>query len=140
MIGGLVGVGGLRGREAVLGLRVPAGDDESVALVVVKRSSVAFSDQIGGGVLEEWHGVACGVGFTFYLDEHRVAKGLRLNDRAAVLSARLGEVDRGWLAGLRGDLLVLGCDEGRDDADVPAVLVDAAWRSGLTPAGAGVWL
>jgi hypothetical protein len=55
-----------------------------------------------------------------------VAKGLPGNDRAAVLLARLGEVDRQRLAGLRGDALVVGIDVRGGDCDVPAgVLVVA---------------
>ena len=60
-----------------------------------------------------------------------MAKGLRGNDRAAVLSARLGHVTRAWLADLRGDVLVLGCDGRLEDVSVPLFVVDAAVRSGL---------
>jgi hypothetical protein len=79
-----------------------------------------------------------GGGYTFYLDEHRVAKGLPPNGRAAVLAARLGHVNRAWLADLRGDVLVLGCDGRLDDVSVPRSVVEAAARSGLVvqPVGA----
>jgi hypothetical protein len=40
-------------------------------------------------------------------------------------------VDRAWLADLRGDALVLGCDRRLDDTDVPGVVVAAACRAGL---------
>lgn len=78
------------------------------------------------------------VGYTFYLDEYRVEKGLAANERAAVLSARLGHATRAWLADLRGDVLVLGCDGRMDDADVPWLVVDAALRSGLAVEGVRV--
>jgi hypothetical protein len=66
------------------------------------------------------------------VDEHRVAKGLPRNERAAVLAARLGQVDRSVLADLLGDVLVLGCDGRLDDVNVSGCVVKAAARSGLT--------
>ncbi|HET9658299.1 MAG TPA: hypothetical protein VFP72_23305 [Kineosporiaceae bacterium] len=72
-----------------------------------------------------------GFGYVFYVDTHRVAKGLPGNDRATALSARLGHVTRAWLADLRGDVLVLGCDRHLDDMSVPRFVVDAAIRAGL---------
>jgi hypothetical protein len=86
----------------VLVLRVPADDRAPLGLVRVTSSLVAFSDVIGGG----------------FLDEHRVPKGLRGNQRSAVLAARLGHVNRRWLADLRGDALIVG-------------VIDAARQSGL---------
>jgi hypothetical protein len=95
-------------------------------------TAVTLSDAIGGDLLEEGlYGEIDGAAYSVYLDEGRVAKGLPPNERAAVLSARLGKVDRQWLANLRGDALFLGCDELLDDTDVPPALVDAARRSGL---------
>ena len=72
-----------------------------------------------------------GSGYAFCLDRHRVARALPGNERAAVLAARLGHVTRTWLAGLRGDVLVLGCDEQGQHVSVPRPVVDAATRSGL---------
>jgi hypothetical protein len=67
------------------------------------------------------------------LDEHRTPKGLRGNQRAAVLAARLGHVNRAWLADLRGDALIVGCGRGWADTDVPGGVIDAAAQSGLLP-------
>jgi hypothetical protein len=116
----------------VLGLVIPADRGEPVTLAVLGLTASRLSDAIGGGLLEDALCAVCdGSGYTFYLDEQRVAKGLPRNERAAVLSARLGHVGRAWLAGLCGDVLVLGCDERLDDADVPPSVVDAATRCGL---------
>jgi hypothetical protein len=102
----------------VLALRVPADLSEPVSLVAVELAEGALSEEIGGGPLDNSIlGEVGGVGFTIYVQ--RVAKGLPGNERAAVLSARLGEVDRAWLAELRGVALVLGCDRRFDDTDVP---------------------
>jgi hypothetical protein len=46
------------------------------------------------------------------------------------LAARLGQVDRAWLADLRGDAPVLGCDRRFDDTDVPEAVVAARGRAG----------
>jgi hypothetical protein len=117
------------------GLRVPADTAEPVAVVSVERSAVALSDLIGGGLLHESYGVVDGAEYAIYTDEERVAKGLPGNGRAAALSARLGRADQGWLDGLRGDVLILGCNDRRDDADVPDAVVAAARQAGLLPHG-----
>jgi hypothetical protein len=125
-------------RGSVLGLRIPADPGESVTLAVLPLTASALSDAIGGGLLENaLTSESGGSGFTFYVDELRVAKGLRLNDRAAVLAARLGQVTRAWLADLRGDVLVLGCDGRLEDVSVPRFVVQAAQRSGLMVQGTG---
>ena len=140
---GLTGAGGREseraGRRSVLGLRIPADAGCSVSLTTLRLTASALSDAIGGGLLEDaLVGDVGGWGYTIYLDEHRVAKGLPRNGRAAVLAARLGHVNRAWLADLRGDVLVLGCDGRLDDVSVPGCVVEAADRSGLTvqPVGA----
>jgi hypothetical protein len=120
------------GRRSVLGLRIPADAEGAVSLVVLRLTASELSDAIGGGLLEDaLVGDVGGWGYTIYLDEHRVAKGLAPNGRAAVLAARLGHVNRAWLADLRGDVLVLGCDERLDDVSVPGCVVEAAALSGL---------
>jgi hypothetical protein len=117
---------------SVLGLRIPADGARRVTLRVLRLSASELSDAVGGGLPEDTPMCdADGAGYTFYLDGHRVAKGLRLNDRAAVLSARLGHVSRAWLADLRGDVLVLGADGHLEDVAVPRVVLEAAARSGL---------
>jgi hypothetical protein len=131
---------GRAGCGSVLGLRIPADAESPLALAVLRLTASALSDAIGGGLLEDaLTAEGDGAGYTFYLDEHRVAKGLRPNGRAAVLAARLGHVNRAWLADLRGDVLVLGCDGRLDDVGVPRIVMEAAARSGLVvePVGAG---
>jgi hypothetical protein len=126
------GGAGRVGCRSVLGLRIPADVGRPLALVVLPLSASALSDAIGGGLLEDALTAEGGDGgYTFYVDEHRVARGLRPNDRAAVLAARLGQVNRAWLADLRGDVLVLGADGRLEDVSVPLLVVEAAVRSGL---------
>lgn len=124
-----------RGPGSVLGLRLPADPALPVSLAVLRLTAAELSAAIGGGLLEDaLYAEHAGVGYIVYLDERRAAKGLPGNDRAAVLSARLGQHGRTWLAGLRGDALFLGCDDRLDDVSVPRVVVEAAVRCGLVPA------
>jgi hypothetical protein len=128
----------------VLVLRVPADDRMPVGLVRVAASAVTFSDAIGGGFLDEaLDARADGREYVVLLDERRVPKGLPSNQRAAVLAARLGHVNRQWLADLRGDALIVGVGRSGSDADVPDGVIDAAARSGLLPKydrpGSSVW-
>lgn len=132
------GVTGRGELGSVLGLRIPADAGRPVVLSALRLSASVLSEAIGGGLLEDaLVGEVGGSGYTFYLDERRVAKGLPGNERAAVLTARLGHVNRSWLADLRGDVLVLGCDGHLDDVSVPRFVVDAAVRSGLLVQGVG---
>jgi hypothetical protein len=95
--------------------------------------AAALSDAIGGGLLDEaLHGTYLTDEFTVYLNDHRLIAPLPANDRAATLSARMGYTDRRWLAGLRGDALLLGRGN-HDDEDVPASIVNAARAAGLLP-------
>ena len=101
-------------------------------LTMLRPTVPALSEALGGGLpTEALTGRVDGSGYTFYLDRHRVTRALPGNQRAAVLAARLGHDTRTWLADLRGDVLVLGCDERRQDTSVPRPVVDAATRSGL---------
>jgi hypothetical protein len=126
------GGAGRVGCRSVLGLRIPVDVGRPLALVVLPLSASALSDAIGGGLLEDALTAEGGDGgYTFYVDEFRVAKGLHPNDRAAVLAVRLGQVNRAWLADLRGDVLVLGADGWLEDVSVPLLVVEAAVRSGL---------
>lgn len=121
-----------RVRGPVLVLHLPADDREPVGLERLAASAVAFSDAIGGGFLDDaLEGVADGHSYVVVLDEHRVTKGLPGNQRAAVLAARLGHLNRRWLADLRGDVLIVGLGRGGTDTDVPDGVIDAAARSGL---------
>lgn len=120
-------------RSRVLVLRVPA--DERIPLTVVRlaASAATFSDAVGGGSLDEaLDGTVNGQSYVILMDEHRVPKGLPGNQRAAVLAARLGHVNRAWLADLRGDALIIGSGLGGTDTDVPDGVIEAAARSELT--------
>jgi hypothetical protein len=75
------------GSGPVLGLRIPADEGRPVALAVLRLTVSELSDAIGGGLLEDaLFGDVDGAGCAFLLDEHRTAKGLPRNDRAAVLT------------------------------------------------------
>lgn len=114
----------------VLGLLVPAELEQSVHVVLVPRSSVGFSDAIGGGLLDDTLTGACEGGrFGVYLDLDREAKTLAANNRAAVLLVRLGHLERAVLAGLRGDALIVGIDTRGGDRDVPAGVLVAACQA-----------
>lgn len=113
-------------------LHIPADPGRLIAVKVVRLTAVDLSDAIGGGFLDDAvSGMYEGDGFTFYVDEHRVAKGLPANERAAALAVQLGQEGHELLADLRGDVLVLGCDERLDDVSVPAQVIDAARQSGI---------
>jgi hypothetical protein len=119
-------------RGPVLVLHMPADHRTPVRLARVAASAVTFSDTLGGGYIEEaLDGTVDGHSYVIMLDEHRVPKGLPGNQRAAALAARLGHLNRAWLADLCGDALIVGCGRGGADADVPDGVIDAAARSGL---------
>jgi hypothetical protein len=120
-----------RARTApVLALLVPAETRQPVSVVLVRASSVAFSDTIGGGLLDDALTGACEGGrYGVCLDLDREAKNLAANDRAAVLLVRLGRVERAVLAGLRGDALLVGIDVRGGDCDIPAGVLVAACQA-----------
>lgn len=71
------------GYGSVLGLRIPADTESPLALAVLRLTASQLSDAIGGGLLEDaLIGDAGRSGYPFYLDEHRVAKGLLPHVRA----------------------------------------------------------
>jgi len=113
----------------VLGLQIPADAGRPVRFDDAAATVPALSEALTGRT--------DGSGYTFYLARHRVDRALPGNERAAVLAARLGHDTRAWLAGLRGDVLVLGCDGRRQHVSVPRPVVDAAARSGLFGPGPG---
>ena len=132
------GSDGRSGGRSVSGLRIPADKRAPVTLAVLRLSASALSDAIGGGCLDDaLVGEMGGASYTFYLDEHRVAKGLPGNERAAALAVRLGHLNREWPADLRGDVLVLGCDRHLNDTDIPLAVLDAATQAGLLRKQAG---
>lgn len=72
----------------MLVLRVPADDRAPVGLARVTASAVAFSDALGGGFLDDvLDGCVDGDPYVVLLDEHRVAKGLPGDQRAADVPA-----------------------------------------------------
>lgn len=116
------------------GLLVPADLRRRVEVREVPLTSAALSDLIGGGLLDEtMHATFNGHGYVMYVDEARVQRGLPVNERAAILSTRLGAVDQAWMQGLRGDVLVLGADQDGEDQDIPRVVLDLARAAGLLP-------
>jgi hypothetical protein len=115
-----------------VGLVIPANPQERLLVTVMTATRSQFSAAIGGCLVEDaLSGQVGGAGYTFYADQNRVRKGLPGNDRAAVLAARLGHTQRGLMAGLRGDVLVLGCRGLTEDVSVPQDVVDAARQSAL---------
>lgn len=116
----------------VLGLRVPVDEREPMTVVEVEPTPAALQEHIGGGPLDDGYaGTVDGDRYIVYLDEERAPKRLRLNNRLAVLAARLEREDR---VPLRGDALVLGRDrDGAHDVpvDVPEGVLAAASRAGL---------
>ncbi len=115
---------------------IPANPQERLLVTVMAATRSGISAAIGGGLVEDaLTGRVDGAGYTFYADQNRVMKALPGNDRAAVLAARLGHPQRRLLAGLRGDVLVLGCRGLAEDVSVPRGVVDAARQSALILAG-----
>lgn len=120
----------------ILGLLVPADANTPVSVVLVRASAVAFSDAIGGGLLDDetLSGGCEGGRFGVYLDADREAKDLPPpNGRAAVLLTRLGHTGPARLAGLRGDTLMVGIDVRGGDGDVPVGVLVAACQAGQRP-------
>jgi hypothetical protein len=122
--------------RSVVGLVIPADLRMRLLVTVMAATSSGLSAAIGGGLIEDaLTGQVGGAGYTFYADQNRVMKALPGNDRAAVLAARLGHTQRELMAGLRGDVLVLGCRGLTEDVSVPRGVVDAARQSALILTG-----
>lgn len=116
----------------VRALHVPADPREPVAAMTVQVTAAAMSEAIGGGLcVDSYQGVTAGDFYMIHLDEERIAKGLPDNPRGATLAARLGHIERAWLADVRGDLLVTGCTLQGDELDAPASVFAAANRMRL---------
>jgi hypothetical protein len=115
-------------------LLVPADQTRPLEVTAVVDSAQAFSDALGGCLLDDTTVGALpeGGSFTFYLAD-AVAGLLPDNRRAAALAARLGLVDRRLQARIRGPVLIAGVDPWTgDDLDVPDAVVAAAEQTGLT--------
>jgi hypothetical protein len=124
----------LTGPRMVSGLLVPADRDRPVVLLDLEDSSRLFSDVLGGGLLDDSTTTCTRSGdlVAVYLTMGRLC--LPGNPRAAVLAARLGLHERGFLAALRGDMLLTGLDAMGADIDVPLDVLHQATRSAIMPA------
>lgn len=112
-------------RRRIHALRIPVRSWESCRLVALPLTAAAFSDVIGGGLLDEaCYGGPPGQGFCLYLDEGRAVSQFPYNRRAAELLDALGcdpdPVD------VRGTALITGTSDTGDDADVPAAVLRSA--------------
>jgi hypothetical protein len=133
------GTGG-EGSGRVRALLVPADPGRAGAVVVLPVSSVAFSDAIGGGLLDDaHHDTIAGTGYCAYLDETRTTKDLAINPRAHELATRLGWAELADTLDLRGDVLIVGTDPGHRDLDVPTGVLTAATATGLLPPPTHRW-
>lgn len=120
--------------DVLTGLLIPADPQCPCTVLVLRNSSPALSEAIGGGLIEDaYYGRICGQGYCLYLDDEREAKRLPENARAVLLAARLSWVDQIDRLRLRGDALLTGTARNGDDADVPEALLAAARRTGLLP-------
>jgi hypothetical protein len=124
-------------RRQVRALRVPADPSETYSVVEVALSGAAFSQQIGGGLLDEAHiEQAPGAAYTVYAALSRwpaSGQSPAANERAVLLAARLGWAHLVDRAGLFGDVLLVGLNERGDDTDLPESILDVARRLGLLP-------
>jgi hypothetical protein len=124
-------------RQQVRALRVPFDRAEVCSVVEVALSGAAFSQQIGGGLLDEAHiGTAPDGAYTVYAALSRWPESGQspvANERAVLLAARLGWAHLVDRAGLFGDVLLVGLNERGDDTDLPESILDVARRLGLLP-------
>lgn len=108
---------------------IPAERGRPVRSVLVEASTRAYSDLLGGGLLEEVLAVLPeGGAVALYLDERRVQRGLSVNPRAHRVATRLG-LSPPFLGTVRGDILITGLDHGGADTDVPSEVASVARRS-----------
>lgn len=115
-------------------LLIPADPVRPCAVQRLPLSTAALSDAIGGGVLETVVTSAFeDCAFHVYADRHREARQLPDNQRAILLSARLGCIQLVDRIQLRGDVLLTGSDTAGNDLDVPYAVFEAAFRSRILP-------
>jgi hypothetical protein len=106
---------------------MPAREDQPGKVLWLPATNVAISDAIGGRLLDDaLSGDAQGQRYYVYLGEFRDAKQDPTNCRAAVLMARLGQIERNFQFRLRGDVLITGIDAEGQDADAPPAVLEAA--------------
>ncbi|MBI1757759.1 MAG: hypothetical protein HYR62_00795 [Actinobacteria bacterium] len=120
----------------ITALLVPADPARPVGLVEIADRARAYSDAIGGGLLDDTTTAVLAGGDTIalYLDEQRTERGLPDNPRAAILLTRLVLPDEALRAVLRGDLLITGLDIRGADTHVPPVVLARAVQAGIMPA------
>jgi hypothetical protein len=123
-----------RRRRSLHALVIPADPARPCLVQRLPLSTTALSDAIGGGVLETVV-ISAFEDSTFqvYADRHRKAKKLPDNQRAILLSARLGCIQLVDRIRLRGDILLTGVDDSGNDLDVPYAVFEAAFRSRILP-------
>jgi hypothetical protein len=115
----------------ITALLIPADDARPARVVEVEDRARAYSELIGGGLLDETPiRLPDGEQATVYLDENRIRSDLARNRRACCLAERLRWPPAG-IAGLRGDLLVTGLGSGWTDIDVPHTVLSAARTCGF---------
>lgn len=108
-------------------LLIPADPARPTAVTVLPDTAAAFSNALGGVLLDTIAASHAGHRYSLYLPDDPTT--CPDNPRAAALAARLGLHDRDVQARLRGDVLIAGLhDHGDDDQDVPTALLAAARR------------
>lgn len=118
----------------LLGLVVPPLRSEPVIVRALEAaSSVAISDAVGGGLIEEVltsNGPGGEGRYVVYADATALEDPERLerNPRATTLAVELGVSDPAVLNRLRGTLLILGRAADDCDQDVPSDVLRAAGR------------
>ncbi len=123
---------------SVRALLIPADLARPCRLLDLTLTAAAFSDAIGGGLLDEaltdtGTTTPPRTGYTLYADADRHTKQLPDNPRATLLAARLGWIDLADHLHLLGDLLLTGTDPTGNDTDLPHTVIDAAHRAALLP-------
>ena len=114
-------------------LLMPAQVETPCQIVSVRNRSAAISEAIGGGLIDDVlvGGTAGGMYVIYACDDEQTTRPA--NPRATVLAVRLGHYGREVQRRLRGTVLVVGLlADGTGDTDVPATVLTAATRAGIT--------
>lgn len=122
--------------RAVRVLRVPADPGRPCEVVSVQASSTAFSDAIGGGLLDDGiEGQIGDLGYCVYQDEERLDKRLPDNARAHRLLVHLGLTGARDRIRWSGDALIAGTGSHGEDVDVPDPVIALAREAALLATG-----